>query len=93
MLWVHLREVYERNIQSLSVICSPIPSATPSIEDYILWLTSEVGYLPEVFASVNGVSSPGIANTPSIVAETEKQTDLLDCWSVGGRKCPSQCET
>jgi hypothetical protein len=49
----HLREVYERNIQSLSVICSPIPGATPSIEDYILWLTSEVGYLPEVFASVN----------------------------------------
>jgi hypothetical protein len=34
-------------------ICSPIPGATPSIEDYILWLTLEVGYLPEVFASVN----------------------------------------
>jgi hypothetical protein len=48
-----LCEAYERNIQSLSDICSPITSLTPSAEDYIHWLTSKVGYLPEVFASVN----------------------------------------
>jgi hypothetical protein len=48
-----LREVYERNIQSHGGICSPIPSAAPSVKDYIPWLTSEVVCLPEVFVIVS----------------------------------------
>jgi hypothetical protein len=49
----HLHETYERNIQSLDGIYSPIASATPSVKDYIRWLTSKVDCLREVFASVN----------------------------------------
>jgi hypothetical protein len=50
---VGLHEAYECNIQSLGGICVRSSIATPSVEDYVRWLTSEVGYLPEVFTSVN----------------------------------------
>jgi hypothetical protein len=48
-----LCQTYERNIQSLVGICSPIPGAAPSTQDYIRWLTSEMACLPEVFMSIN----------------------------------------
>jgi hypothetical protein len=50
---VGLHKAYERNIQRLGGICTPSSNATPSVQDYVCWLTSEVGYLPGVFTSVN----------------------------------------
>jgi predicted nuclease with TOPRIM domain len=45
-----LCEAYERNINSLGGICSPIHSGAPSVEHYIRYLKSEVDL---VFAGVN----------------------------------------
>jgi hypothetical protein len=44
---------YERNIQSIGGLCSPLSRDEPSITDYMHWLAAEVVSLPEVFARVN----------------------------------------
>jgi hypothetical protein len=48
-----LCDAYERNIRSISGLYSLILVHTPSIRDYMCWLTAEVACLPEVFTSVN----------------------------------------
>jgi hypothetical protein len=40
-----LREAYERNIQSLGGICSPISDGASSVENNLRWLTPKVGCL------------------------------------------------
>jgi hypothetical protein len=44
---------YERNIRSISGLCSPISNDYPSVVDYLRWLAVEVNSLPKVFAGVN----------------------------------------
>jgi hypothetical protein len=45
--------MYERNIQSIGGLCSPISEGEPSVVDYVRWLATEVTCLLEVFAGVN----------------------------------------
>jgi hypothetical protein len=67
-----LREAYAHNIQSLDNICSPNAGATPSAEDYIRWLTLEVGCLPEVFMSDNeNFVSTAIEGVLAMVGEAD----------------------
>jgi hypothetical protein len=48
-----LRMAYERSVQSMKGLCSPMPEGEPTVADYVRWLTTEVTSLPEVFSDVN----------------------------------------
>jgi hypothetical protein len=53
-------------------LCSPNAGATPSAEDYIRWLTLEVGCLPEVFMSDNeNFVSTAIEGVLAMVGEAD----------------------
>jgi hypothetical protein len=49
----NLCEVYERNIESIDNLCSPILDNDPSVDGYLRWFTVEVASLPEVFSVIN----------------------------------------
>jgi hypothetical protein len=49
----NLSEAYERNIQSINNLCSPILNDGPSVGDYMRWLAVEIASLPEVFSGIN----------------------------------------
>jgi hypothetical protein len=64
--------LYERNIQSIRDLCSPIPEGEPSVTNYIPWLSTEVTSLLEVFVDVN----------ENFVSATVEGTLVMDGGSV-----------
>jgi hypothetical protein len=67
---------YERNVQSIIGLCSPMPEGENTVADYVRWLAMEVNSLPEVFFGVN--ENFASAAVEGALAMARDSVDLAD---------------